>query len=79
MWPWGGTIFDPRAISCTNLVEVHLVMLNTKYQGSWPRGFPFSLYKPIKKNMWPPGRGLFWSQVYNNKQIGRGLLGDDNY
>ena len=35
----GGTIFDPSGIICTNLVEVHLVMLNTKYQGSWPRGF----------------------------------------
>ena len=35
------------------LVEVHLVMLNTNYQGSWPRGFrqedffTFSLYKPM--------------------------------
>ena len=36
-----------------NLVEVHLVMLHTKYQGFRPHGFrqedffTFSLYKPI--------------------------------
>ena len=39
MWPMGGTIFDPRGIIWSNLVEVHLVMLNTKYQGSLPCGF----------------------------------------
>ena len=39
MWPQGGTIFDPRLIIWTNLVEDHLVMLNTKNQGSWPCGF----------------------------------------
>ena len=32
--PEGGTIFDPRCIIKINLVEVHLLMLNTKYQGS---------------------------------------------
>ena len=51
---WGGTIFDPRGIIWTNLVEVCLVLLTTKYQGSQVCGFrqedvffKFSLYKPM--------------------------------
>ena len=58
MWPQGRTIFDPSGIIWTYMVEVHLVMLNTNYQGSWPPGFrqedffTFSLYKPML-NMYP--------------------------
>ena len=37
--PWGIPIFGPRCIFRTNLVEVHYVMLHTKYQGSWPCDF----------------------------------------
>ena len=32
-------IVGPRGIICTNLVEVHCVMLPTKYQGSRPYDF----------------------------------------
>ena len=32
--PWGRASFDPRAIVCTNLLEVHKEMLHTKYQSS---------------------------------------------
>ena len=39
IWPRGGAIFDPRGIIWANLVEVHLVMLHTKYLGSSPFGF----------------------------------------
>ena len=52
MWPPGeGGIFDPRGIIWTNLVEVHWVMLHTKYQGlvilDKKIFFTFSLYKPM--------------------------------
>ena len=36
---WGRAIFGPRGIICTNLVEVHSVMLHTKYQSSRACGF----------------------------------------
>ena len=36
---WGGAIFGPRGIIWTNLVEVHLVMLHSTYQGSKSYGF----------------------------------------
>ena len=48
--PWGGAIFG---IYLTNLVDVYLVMLHTKYQDSMPCGFrqkdffTFSLYKSM--------------------------------
>ena len=35
----GGAIFGPWGIICINLLEVHLVMLHPKYQGSRPCGF----------------------------------------
>ena len=60
--PWGRAIFGPRGIIWINVVEVHEVMLHTKYQGSRPCGFRqeecfmFSKYKPIL-NMWPLGAG----------------------
>ena len=53
---WGKAIFGPRGIILTNLVEmveVHYMMLHTKYQGSKPCGFRqedffmFSLYRPM--------------------------------
>ena len=31
--------FDPRGIICTNFVEAHKEMLNTKYQSSTPSSF----------------------------------------
>ena len=34
MWPQDGVIFGPRGIIKTQLVEVHKVMLHTKYQSS---------------------------------------------
>ena len=37
--PLGGAIFSHGAIICTNLVEVHRVMLHTKYQCSRPYSF----------------------------------------
>ena len=37
--PQGGVIFGPWGIIQINLVEVHKVMLHTKYQNSRPHGF----------------------------------------
>ena len=37
--PQGGANFSPRGIISANLVEVHRVMLHTKYQGSRSFGF----------------------------------------
>ena len=37
--PWGGTIFGPRGIISTELVEVYLIMLHTKYPGCRLCGF----------------------------------------
>jgi hypothetical protein len=31
MSPWGGANFDPRAIICTILLEVHYTMFHAKY------------------------------------------------
>ena len=50
--PIGRVIFGPRGIMETNLVEVHKVMLHTKYQSYRPYGFRqdffmFSQYKPM--------------------------------
>ena len=48
--PWGEAIFGPRGMILTNLVEVHKVMLHTKYQGSRPyviRPEDFSMFFPI--------------------------------
>ena len=39
MWPRGGAIFGPKGIIWTNMVEVHLIMLHTKYKGFRPKGF----------------------------------------
>ena len=82
--PRAGPFFYPSGIIFTNLVEVHLLMLIIKYQGSGPRGFRqedffhISLNKPMK-NMSPPGRGHFWPHVYNLNNLGRRLLGDAKY
>ena len=53
--PRGGPIFGPRGIIWTNLVEVHSMMLHTKYQGSRPCGFRqessrFERMKHLKTN-----------------------------
>ena len=45
---WGH--FGPRGIIYTNLLEVHKVMLHTKYQSSRPYGFrqeDFFMFLPI--------------------------------
>ena len=62
--PQGRAIFCPRAIILTNMVEVYLVMLHTKYQGCRTSGFR---------------QEAFLAQGYNLNKIGRGLLGDSNY
>ena len=60
----GRASFGHRGIIWANLVEVHLVMLHTQYQGSRHCGFrqedffTFSLYKHML-NVWPPGRAIF--------------------
>ena len=51
--PWNGAIFGPRGITGIVLVEVHQVMLHTKYQiyrscGFRQEGFfMFDQYKPM--------------------------------
>ena len=48
---WGMAIFGTRGLIWTNLVEVHQMMLHTKYQGSRPCGFrqeDFLMFLPIK-------------------------------
>ena len=47
--PWSVTIFGPRGLICTELVEVYQIMLHTKYQGFGPCGFikkMFSCFSP---------------------------------
>ena len=47
---WGRAIFGSRGIIGTNLVEVHLVMLHNKYQGSKALGYrqeDFFMFLPI--------------------------------
>ena len=80
MDPHGGTIFGPMDIILTNFVDVHKVMLHTKYQGSRPCGFRqedcFSHFAYISfcKTCDPRGGGgFFWPQDYNlKKKLGRG-------
>ena len=64
--------FLPKGIIWTNVVEVHEVILHTKYQGSRPCGyrqefFMFSLYKPML-NLWPLGAdpflAIFWKSYF---------------
>ena len=65
--PWGVAIFGPRGLICTNLVDVHQVMLTnfqTKYQGCRPYGFrqeDFFVFLPIKAYVKPvtPEAGPF--------------------
>ena len=68
MWPRGGAIFGPRGIIWTNLIEVHSVMLHTKYQGSTPYGFrqeDFSMFSLLSlcKKCEPWGRAIFGTRV----------------
>ena len=79
--PGGWAIFGPRGIFWTNVVEIHEVMLHTKYQGYRPCGFRqeelfmFSLYNSML-NIWPLGAAHFWPQGYNLNKLGRGPLDD---
>ena len=76
--PRGGTIFDPRDIIWNKLVEVYLVMLNTKYQGSRLCGFRqedfFTFpYISICKTCDPLGgaisspRAIIWKNLVDSK------------
>ena len=62
MWPQTETIFGPRGIIWPNLVEVHQMMLHSKYQGSRSACFRqedffvFSLMHNML-NIWPHGAG----------------------
>ena len=81
--PWGGTIFGPRGIIWTNLVDVHYAMLHTKYQGSRPCGFrqeDFSCFSSISlcKHV-TPGVGQIWPLGQHLNKLGRDLLGDAAY
>ena len=64
---WGGANFGTRGIIWTNLVEVHYVMLHTKYQDSRRHGFRqeeffmFFLYISLCKTCDPQGRGKFFA------------------
>ena len=60
LWPRGLTNFDFRVIIWTKLVEVHKVMLNTKYQSSRPSSFreqEFGRWSSLV--LWPLGRASF--------------------
>ena len=64
--PRGGAIFDPGDIMLTNLVEVHKVILQTKYQSFRPFGLGEDLKKMQKMSLCPTltpgGQGHFWPQ-----------------
>ena len=54
--PWGVAIFGPWGLIWTNLVEVHQMMLLTKYQGSRLCGFRQEecfMFLPIKAYVKP--------------------------
>jgi hypothetical protein len=62
MIPGGGANFDPRAIICTILLEVHYIMFHAKYLNSSLCKFKEDdflnfLQYTYKENLWPPGRG----------------------
>ena len=71
--------FWPQVIIWTDLVEVHNLMLHTKYQDSRSCGFGqkvmFSFYKPML-NMCTPKSGQIWTQGHNLNKLDRGLLND---
>ena len=59
--PWGGVIFDPRAMVGRIYKEDHYTLLHTKYESSGPCGFreeDFFLYIPYDA----PGRGPYGPQ-----------------
>ena len=77
--PWGVAIYGPRGLNWTNMVEVHKMMLHTKYQGSRPCGFrQENLFMFLPKNTYVKPvtlmRGHFWPQGYNLNKLGRGSL-----
>ena len=55
MWPPGRAHFWPRGIIWTNLVEVHLMMIHTKYQDSRPCDFRQEDFLKI----------LFWKSFFS--------------
>ena len=62
--PWSVAIFGPRGLISTNLVDIHQVMLHTKYQGSRTYGFrqeDFFMFLHIKAYVKPvtPEAGPF--------------------
>ena len=78
MWLQGRGHFWPQGHNLNNLVEVHKVMLHTKYQGPRPYGFRqenFSTYFHIDAyfNMWPLGQGHFWLEGNNLNKLGKVL------
>ena len=82
---WGGANFGPRGIIRTNLVEIHKVVLHTKYQGSEAVRFQtrrfyhaFSFIS-LRKTYDPHRQGKFSPQGDNLIKLGRGPLGDATY
>ena len=65
------------------LVEVHKVMLHTKYQGSKPYSFRQKIFSCFPYNAYVkhvnPRAGHYWLQGYNFNKLGRGSLGDASY
>ena len=67
--PCGVAIFGPRGLIRTNFIEVHQMMLHTKYQGSRPCGFrqeDFFMFPPLKayvKTCDPQGEAIFGPMV----------------
>ena len=78
--PRGGATFDPQDMKWTNLTEVQMEMLNTKYQSSTPSSFreeefwrmsssvPWSNLRPPPKPP-SPGCGHFWPQRHHMKNL----------
>lgn len=61
----GEAVFDLRDSDCTTFVEVHLAMPHAKFLSSLASKreiLKFYLYIS-RENMWPLGRGQFWSKA----------------
>ena len=62
--PWGGVIFDPRAMVGRIYKEDHYTLLHTKYESSGPCGFreeDFFFHFPYDA----PGRGPYGPQGHD--------------
>ena len=78
--PWGGAIFGPRVIICTNLVEEHRVKLQTKYERS--RLYCFREEDFIRfsnEKLISPRCDHFWTGGHNLNKLSKVRLGDDKY